>query len=204
MPEKTLIARVLPDGADPDALLVRSPVVGLADGAPRVGTYLNPLDRILTFRILNQSYTLRLPRDVQGRVTEVCVPEALCPVAFGDCLLKISTRALAGDAAAVAATGSGRNAAAGDGLGPEGITIAAPSVGIFYRRPSPDAEPYVDVGSAVASGTVLGLVEVMKCFNQITYGGPEFPDRGTVTKILAEDGAEVQFGQPLFRIRAAG
>lgn len=200
MAEKTLIARVCPDGADPDTMIVSSPVVGMADGAPRLGTYLNPLDRILTFRILNERYTLRLPRDVQGRVSEVCITNGLTPVAFDDPLLRIATRVR--EAEAGAAAGRGRDSgAAADGADPEGITVASPSVGIFYRRPSPDAEAYVDLGSAVTTGTVLGLVEVMKCFNQIIYGGPDLPDRGTVTKILAEDGAEVQFGQPLFRIR---
>jgi biotin carboxyl carrier protein len=48
---------------------------------------------------------------------------------------------------------------------------------------------------------VLGLVEIMKCFNQITYGGPGLPERGRVAEILAEDAAEVQFGQVLFRIK---
>ena len=55
----------------------------------------------------------------------------------------------------------------------------------------------------MTSGTVLGLVEVMKCFNQITYGGPDLPARGTVAQILAEDAAEVQFGQALFRVKPA-
>ncbi len=49
--------------------------------------------------------------------------------------------------------------------------------------------------------SVLGLVEIMKCFNQITYGGAGLPDRGQVAEILAEDTAEVQFGQVLFRIK---
>ena len=45
------------------------------------------------------------------------------------------------------------------------------------------------------------MVEVMKCFNQITYGGPGLPESGQVTGILVEDAAEVRFGQPLFRIK---
>lgn len=201
MAEKTLIARVSADSADPDTTIVNSPVVGLADGLPRLGTHLNAHDKILTIRILNERYTVRLPRDVQGRVAEVCIPDALTPVAFGDCLLRISTRAIEMDPRTGTGTGAdphlGKEAADRDG-----ITIASPSVGIFYRRSTPDAEPYVEVGSSISTGSLLGLVEVMKCFNQITFGGPELPERGTVTKILAEDGAEVQFGQPLFRIRA--
>ena len=60
---------------------------------------------------------------------------------------------------------------------------------------------FVDVGARVVAGTVLGLVEVMKCFNQITYGGPGLPEDGIVSRVLVEDAAEVHFGQPLFHIR---
>lgn len=201
MAEKTLIARVTPEGASPDVLVVSSPAVGRVEGVPRAGSYLNPFDKLLTMRILNERYTVRLPRDVQGRVTEVCIPDALTPVAYGECLLKMSTRAAEVEAGPRAGLG------AGAGPGPEAagrdeIAVVSPTVGLFYRRSSPDAEPFVEVGSQVSSGTILGLVEVMKCFNQITYGGADLPDHGTVTKILAEDGAEVQFGQPLFHIRA--
>jgi biotin carboxyl carrier protein len=48
---------------------------------------------------------------------------------------------------------------------------------------------------------VLGLVEVMKCFNQITYGGPGLPERGEIVKILGPDTGEVQFGDELFWVR---
>ena len=75
------------------------------------------------------------------------------------------------------------------------------SQGIFYRRSSPDSPPFVEEGTKIASGSVLGLVEVMKCFNQITYGGPGFPEKVEVAKILVQDSTEVQFGQPLFWVR---
>jgi biotin carboxyl carrier protein len=202
MAEKTLIARVSPDPAGPGTTMVSSPAVGLVDGLPRMGTYLNPHDRILTIRILNERCTVRLPRDVQGRVVEVCIPDALTPVAFGEHLLRITTREA--ETVARGGSGAGREARLGtESVDHEGITIASPSVGIFYRRSAPDAEPYVEVGSSISTGSLLGLVEVMKCFNQIVFGGADLPSRGTVTEILAEDGSEVQFGQPLFRIRAS-
>lgn len=81
------------------------------------------------------------------------------------------------------------------------ITIKAPSDGIFYRCPSPDLPPYVEVGSSVVSGSLLGLVEIMKCFHQITYAGLGLPEKGEIVKILAEDSAEVRFGQVLFQIK---
>ena len=72
---------------------------------------------------------------------------------------------------------------------------------VFYRRPSPDSPPYVEVGSQVSMGGMLGLVEIMKCFHHITYGGPGLPEGGEIVKILAEDASEVRFGQALFHVK---
>lgn len=198
MAERTLIARVRPDVKDPETLIVSSPIVGMADGAPRMGVFLNPLDRIISMKRLNERFVLRLPRDVQGRVTEVFVPNRYAPVAFDQPLARLDPRVLQEADAKTATAGRASHAGA---AGEEVIAVQSPSEGIFYRRPSPDAPAYVEVGTRVTTGTVLGLVEVMKCFNQITYGGPALPESGEVVKILADDSAEVQFGQPLFWVR---
>ncbi len=200
MAEKTLIANVQADEKEPDTLLVACPVVGMADGAPRAGVFLNPFDQIITMKILNQRYVLRLPRDVHGRVTEVFIPNCYTPLAYGAPIARLDPRALAG-ASADQGSAPGSEGAADETGRADLITIQAPSEGIFYRRSSPDAPPYVDVGTEITSGSVLGLVEIMKCFNQITYGGPGLPERGRVAEILAEDAAEVQFGQVLFQIK---
>ncbi len=67
MPERTLIARTRIDEKDPEFLVVSSPSVGLAHAIPRPGIYLNPLDRVLTLRVLGQRHVVRLPRDAHGR-----------------------------------------------------------------------------------------------------------------------------------------
>jgi biotin carboxyl carrier protein len=198
MPEKTLIARVRDDADHPGQLVVTSPVVGAADGFSRTGVFLNPLDQILTLKILGERWTLRLPRNTHGRVVQSFLPDAVTPVDFDQPLLLLDPRVLhdGQDEA---------TAAAEAGAGAEGtITVPAPSEGIFYRRPSPDSAPFVEVGTKVRTGTVLGMVEVMKCFNQIAYGGPGLPEEGEITEILAGDAAEVQFGQALFRVRPTG
>ena len=51
---------------------------------------------------------------------------------------------------------------------------------------------------------MLGLVEIMKCFHHITYGGVGLPESGEIVKILADDASEVRFGQPLFHVKPAG
>jgi biotin carboxyl carrier protein len=202
MAERTLIAKVRKDDKDPETLLVTSPIVGMADGAPKDGLFLNPLDRVVTMKVLNVRYVLRLPRDVHGRVTEVFIPNSYTPVAYGEPVARIDPRAL--DASVTDAGAVGGASAAAEAQDAGLITVEAPSDGIFYRRPSPDAPPYVEVGSHVTSGHLLGLVEIMKCFHHIAYGGPGLPESGAVVSILAEDACEVQFGQPLFQIRPNG
>jgi len=200
MAEKTLIAKILEDEQNPGGLIVASPVVGLADGVPRKGIFLNPLDRLLTMKILNERYTLRMPRDVHGRITETCIPNALTPVAYDEPLVRIDPRALTQGESSVDVAGA-ESGADGEAAAAGAIAVQAPSEGIFYRRSSPDADPYVEVGAMISTGSVLGLVEVMKCFNQITYGGPGLPEKGEVVKILAEDASEVHFGQDLFWVK---
>ena len=70
--------------------------------------------------------------------------------------------------------------------------VPSPMVGTAYRAAEPGAKPFVDVGSTVAAGDTLLIVEAMKTLNQIPS-----PRAGTVTQILFEDGQPVEFGEPL-------
>jgi acetyl-CoA carboxylase biotin carboxyl carrier protein len=74
-------------------------------------------------------------------------------------------------------------------------TITSPMVGTFYRAPSPDAPPYVEVGSVVRKGQVLCIIEAMKLMNEIEA---EFD--GKIVAILVEIGQPVEFGEQLFHI----
>lgn len=73
------------------------------------------------------------------------------------------------------------------------VVIAAPMVGTFYRAPSPDAEPYVEVGSTVTPGQTVCIVEAMKIMNEI-----QAEVEGRVVEILVENAQPVEYGQPLF------
>ncbi len=75
------------------------------------------------------------------------------------------------------------------------VEIHAPIVGTFYRKPAPDAEPFVEVGDRVEKGQVVCIIEAMKLFNEI-----ESEVSGVVRKILVEDGEPVEYGQPLFLV----
>ena len=76
--------------------------------------------------------------------------------------------------------------------------IRSPIVGTFYRAPAPDADSYVQVGSAVSPGSVLCIVEAMKLMNEI-----ESDVNGKIVKILVENGKPVEYNQPLFLIELA-
>lgn len=73
--------------------------------------------------------------------------------------------------------------------------VLSPMVGTAYRKPSPEAKNFVEVGSKVQVGDKLLLVEAMKTFNEITA-----PRAGTVTAIYVEDGTPVEYGEPLLVI----
>jgi acetyl-CoA carboxylase biotin carboxyl carrier protein len=74
--------------------------------------------------------------------------------------------------------------------------IKSPMIGTFYRSPSPEAGPYVDVGMEVMPDTVVCIIEAMKVMNEIKAEA-----RGVITQILIENAKPVEFGQPLFKIR---
>ena len=77
----------------------------------------------------------------------------------------------------------------------EGQLVKAPMVGTFYRSPSPDAKPFVEVGQAVKKGDTVCIIEAMKLMNEI-----ETDVSGVVKAILVENGQPVEYGQPLFVI----
>lgn len=192
MPMRRLLARVEVADKPQRTFTIRSPAVGLLERLPSLGSYLGP-DRPLVLRVLGERRLVGLPASVEGWVTERLVAEAPVPVEYGQPLLRLSATL----ASKPAVCDTSPSAGAPD-IDRSLVPVIAPSEGVFYRRPRPDAPPYVDLGSEVAPGTVLGLVEVMKCFSQVTYGGPGLPHRGKVARILVDEAAEVSFGQVLF------
>jgi acetyl-CoA carboxylase biotin carboxyl carrier protein len=73
--------------------------------------------------------------------------------------------------------------------------VPSPMVGTAYRRPSPDAKPFVEIGGRVEAGEKVLLIEAMKTFNEIVA-----PRAGVVTAVLVEDGQPVEYGEPLMII----
>jgi len=76
-----------------------------------------------------------------------------------------------------------------------GFTVKSPMVGTFYRSSSPTSAVFVDIGSKVAEGDTVCIIEAMKLMNEIPA-----EKAGTITQILVENGSPVEYGQPLFII----
>ncbi|MBP7402828.1 MAG: acetyl-CoA carboxylase, biotin carboxyl carrier protein [Clostridia bacterium] len=104
-------------------------------------------------------------------------------------------------AAAAGAAGAPESTLPGDapdGM-PEDVTVVcSPVVGIFFAAPSPDSPPFARPGDSVTAGQTLCIVEAMKLMNEVAA-----PCDGILSDVLCGNGNSVEYGQPLFRIRAA-
>jgi acetyl-CoA carboxylase biotin carboxyl carrier protein len=78
------------------------------------------------------------------------------------------------------------------------LVIKAPMVGAFYIAPSPESEPYVKVGSAVRPETTVCILEAMKVMNEVRA-----ECTGEILEVLVKNGAPVEYGQPLFKVRTS-
>lgn len=78
------------------------------------------------------------------------------------------------------------------------VEVVSPIVGTFYRSPSPDEPPFVDMGSRIQKGQVVCIIEAMKVMNEI-----EAEVSGEIVEILVQNGQPVEYGQPLMRVNPA-
>ncbi len=98
-------------------------------------------------------------------------------------------------AAAIPASASGPAPAKGAS---NEVEISSPMIGTFYRAPSPEAGPYVEVGAEVDPETVVCIIEAMKVMNEI-----KAETKGVITEALVDNAKPVEFGQALFKVRPA-
>jgi biotin carboxyl carrier protein len=192
-----LVALVERGGDDGSELQIHSPAVGLFGKAPRLGEVLVGGSRVGRLDRLGRGVDLVLPRGVGGRVVESRLRNRHHPVEHGQLLLRLLPveKAALGEEAIEAPQGADQEV-------PEGThAVTSPTHGMFYRRPGPDSPAYVEPGQQVETGATLALVEVMKCFTSIAYGGEGLPPRAEIVEVCAEDGAEIKADQLLFVVR---
>jgi biotin carboxyl carrier protein len=192
MSVKTIPALVGRDAHGGDVL--RAPKLGLYSGRPREGFLVEPGVPIGTLTQLRHRYVIVVPDGIAGRVAASGSTPDASPVEYGETLFAVT--AFSGVKAVTAPAG-----AKAAGAEENTFEVVAPTDGVFYRAPAIDAKPYVAVGDRVSTGRPIGLIEVMKTFNPIVYGGVGFPDEAEVVEVLAGDAQEVRAGQALVVVK---
>lgn len=138
---------------------------------------------ITEFEMENADEKIVIKRGTAGQIIHMTAPAAMAaPVAMPMMPAAAAAASLATLTAAAAANDKYE-------------TITSPIVGTFYRKSSPEAPPYVEVGSVVDQGQTVCLIEAMKLFNEI-----EADFKCKIVEILKDDTAPVEFGEPLFKV----
>jgi len=181
-----------------DERRVLAPGVGLWSGHPSPGALLSGGGSVGMLTQGNRRRTLALPAGASGRIVSPLPRDRVVPVAYGALLFELAPLTAGELHPAEAASHP-----AGVELPAGARAVVAPTDGVFYRRSAPGAPSFVERGQTVRAGQAIGLVEVMKTFNQVLYGGPDLPDSAVVLEIRADDGAEIRAGQVLLVVREA-
>lgn len=183
---------------------VRAPAVGLWREAPPIGSLVRPGDAIGRLEVLGVLHRLIAPAQAHGVVSLPADADADVdrgqgalarrPLQHGQVMLVLDPEAAAGVATGAAAAGEDARAAE------SGRVFRAPMSGRFYSRPAPDQPPFVQPGDEVTAGQAVCMIEVMKTFIRVVYGGAGLPERARVRAVPVEDGAEIAAGDVLLAL----
>ena len=150
-------------------------------------------------KIINKSNIGEISiEDKDGKVTIKQKEEPAVTVAAAPSHQVFTTAAPAPAPAPAAAAPAAPAAAAPAPKADNLITIKSPMIGTFYRRPAPDKPILAEVGTEIAPGKVVCIIEAMKLFNEI-----ESEVKGTIVKVLVDDASPVEYDQPLFLVEPA-
>jgi acetyl-CoA carboxylase biotin carboxyl carrier protein len=178
------------DGRD---VVVTSPSVGFWRTHLAPAAFVRSGDVIGTLEILGDR--IEVVANAHGIVRESRAALAWRPVGYGEALLALDPRGTS-----IEVEGTHAEARVADAAG---LVFAAPLSGRFFARSGPGKPPFVEVGAEVGPGQTICMLEVMKTFNRVTYGGPGLPERARVTAILVADEADVTMGQAILRLEPA-
>ena len=176
---------------------IASPRVGYWRGAPAVGTIVRAGEALGVIETLGVRYPVVAPDGVEGVVVRVAAPDlARKPVGFGD-VLAVIDRSVVGASKDPSADAGG---SADEQTG--GLVFVSPMSGRFYARPGPDKPPFVEPGQTLKTGDSIGLLEVMKTFNRLTYGGAKLPPTARIKRVVPADGDDLNGGDPILELEA--
>jgi acetyl-CoA carboxylase biotin carboxyl carrier protein len=143
---------------------------------------------ISEFELEREGFKIKLKRGSAGPASEDLPAQIYIP--------PVAALPAGGSSVPAAMTGVAGSGASGGTAVSNEVEIKSPMIGTFYRSPSPEAGPYVEVGAEVTADSVVCIIEAMKVMNEI-----KAEIRGVVTAILVENAKPVEFGQPLFKVR---
>lgn len=149
-------------------------------------------------KIINKSNIGEISiEDKDGKVTIKQKEEQVVTMAAAPQVYNVAPPAPVAQVAAAAPVAAPAPAAA-PAANSNNIIIKSPMIGTFYRKSGPDKPPFAEVGTEVAPGKVVCIIEAMKLFNEI-----ESEVKGTIVKILVDDASPVEYDQPLFEVQPA-
>jgi acetyl-CoA carboxylase biotin carboxyl carrier protein len=146
--------------------------------------------------LMKRSELTEFAVEEEGFKLKICRGANGLPVVTSSAGLTAVPEAAAASAAAAAATLASSSQNGGDKEDPSITYIKAPMVGTFYRAPSPESPPFVEVNAKVSENSVVCIIEAMKIMNEI-----QAEVKGTVVEILVENGQPVEYGQRMFKIK---
>ncbi len=188
-----LVARRVGRGDGTVALL--APTGGLWREGPPLGALVTPGAALGRLEVLGELRPLVAPPGAAGLV--VARDEsglARAPVDYESVLVVLDPDA-AGSVAADVVAGT-------EAMAAEGLVFRAPLAGRFYARPSPDEPPFIEAGQEITAGATVCLLEVMKTFHRVSYGGAGLPERGRVARVIAQDGDDLDEGAPILALES--
>lgn len=179
---------------------LRSPAPGWFRPLAPLAAWCTPSTPIGALDVLGRTHLLVVPPGIAGATEDLAADAslpALSPraVAYRDPIVRLSSQSMTGALAPDAAPPSTAAAPTADGM-----VFRAPTSGRFYGRSAPDKPPFVAPGAQLAHGATICLLEVMKTFHRVTYGGPGLPDTARVRRVLVADGDDVNAGDPLLAL----
>lgn len=185
--EPKLLAKIERDGS---LVHVLCPSVGHWREAPEEGSLIRPGATLGFIETLGVLHRVVAPAGALGVVT-VLEGNPPAHVAYGDVLLTLDLEAATGSAAAEAVESD---------IEVGGLAFRSPLSGRFYLRPAPDQPPFVSPGDTVKVGQTVALLEVMKTFNRLTYGGDGMPETAKVVAVVPENESDLDQGDVILRL----
>ena len=186
--------------SDPDTETSEHPTVTMVRGLAEVVETHSLTELIvdtqeLTLTLRRAAASVDLPASTAVALPQAIATQVAAPPVGVPAVPSVPEAQTAAGTAAPSAADAGAESA---GRQDDYHIVTSPFVGTFYRRPGPDAVPYIEAGARVEKGQVLCIVEAMKLMNEI-----ESDIAGTVVAILVEDSEPVEYGQSLFKIDPA-